>query len=72
MSHIWLMGVYRADNTIQAVKMSAAFRRFLVMSVISVNLVRNLKGCMGGLAQELLGPHKWFTYQNLQNFTRNV
>ena len=25
----------------------------------------------GGVSQEPLGPQKWFTYQNLQNFTRN-
>ncbi len=35
-----------------------------------VNLVINLKGCMGGLSQELLDPQKWFTYQRLQDFTR--
>ena len=62
---------------IQAVKLSADprnsafFHGFLVIPEISVNLVRNLNCCMGGgLPQELLGPQKWFTYQNLQNFKR--
>ncbi len=64
---------------LQAVKLSADprnsafFRGFVDISEISANLLRNLKGCVcggGGLTQEVLGPQKWFTYQNLQNFTR--
>ncbi len=52
---------------------SAVFSGFLVIPEIRVNLERKLKGCMGGgrgVPQELLGPQKWFSYQNLQNFTR--
>ncbi len=39
------------------------FRDFLVICKMSVNLRRILKG-LGGGHQELLGPQKWFAYQN--------
>ncbi len=61
------------DTGSEIVRGSAEFRifsRILVVPEISVNLVRNLKSCMGvGVSQELLSPQKWFTYQNLWNFT---
>ena len=47
-------------------------RSFQVVIEISVNSVRNWDVGVGGVevSLELLDLQKWFTYQNLQNFTR--